>query len=223
MAGLSTGMDSKACAAYLTGYLAWELALVLAGMRLGGVGVPDLGSSSIAAGLEPYEVNGVRAVRVCLRLLDSGRPHVPLDEAGLAALIAACFEPLVGQLHQASRLGRSAIWRIVADNIAAAWLTVGKELGRAEQAMADANAVIHAPGSPLSNKQMHFIKVEAQDPAQPERLIACEWFRARGGCCRYYTTDESGGEVCSTCVLRSPQSMHDELADYLHERALAKN
>jgi len=218
VASTVAGMDRKAAAAYLVGYLSWELALGLGFMRLEGHGVPDVPADAFSAHLEPYNLEGKRYLRVSLLLADQNAPCLALDASGVSRLIRDWFTPFLAQVHITSQLGRTALWRIVGDNVAAAWLWIGKSSGDHQRAMADAELVIHAEGSPLSNKQLRFFKVEARDRADPERVVACEWFHARGGCCRYYTTGESGGEFCFTCVLRSPASMHDILVRDLLEQ-----
>ena len=215
------GMDDRAAAAFLGGNLAWELGLVLAGMRMGGFGVPALGADAFAARLVRQDGDGIGYARISVHILDDSMPHLPLDTQGVNTLLVAVLAPMVERLHILTRLGRSALWRLVADNIAAAWLSVGNSIGDPERAITDADAIIHQPGSPLSNKQLHFIRVEARDPQNGQKLLACEWFRARGGCCRYYTVDEARGQLCSTCVLQTPQAMQSILSDYLVERVQA--
>ncbi len=81
--------------------------------------------------------------------------------------------------------------------------------------MQAAQAILQAPGSPLHNKQTGFVEIVVRDVAKPEQVVACEWFRARGGCCRYYTTEAAEGEYCTTCVLRPAESRDERLHTYL--------
>lgn len=211
-------MDAKTRAAYLIGDIAWAFGLNLAALHVAGRGLPDISASAIAAAPQWYhwedgEESG-EALRFTLRLLASPDAlHRPLDAGGIHALAVAAHAPLVETLHAMTRLGRSAMWRLVADALAAAWLRIGKQVGRESEAMRTADAIIQAPGSPLANKQTGFIEIVVRDEAQ--QPLACEWFRARGGCCRYYTTEKSAGEYCTTCVLRPAESRDQRLYDHV--------
>jgi hypothetical protein len=67
--------------------------------------------------------------------------------------------------------------------------------------------VLKYPGSPLYNRQLHFFDLTLRDERQRELLT---WtFRARGGCCRYYTVED--GTLCETCVLKKPADRNAEL------------
>ena len=83
------------------------------------------------------------------------------------------------------------------------------------------DAIVHGAGAPLANKQTGFIEIVVRDEADPQQVLGCEWFRARGGCCRYYTTGKSAGEYCSTCVLRPAESRDKRLHDYVRGKLLA--
>ncbi|NJL94993.1 MAG: (2Fe-2S)-binding protein, partial [Anaerolineae bacterium] len=69
-------------------------------------------------------------------------------------------------------------------------------------------AFVKAPGSPLNNRQLHFLTV--RDGAHQQT------FRARGGCCRYYTLPE--GDFCTTCVMRGRADQEARLLAYLHSQ-----
>lgn len=219
-------MDDKTRAAYLIGAVAWGFALNLGAMHLANRGLPDIAPDAIAVAREWYrwehEGETGDAVRFTIRLVGSPDAlHQPLDIAGASALIAATHAPLIETLFEMTRLGRNAMWRLVADAIAAGWLNVGKQIGQEDRAMAAAEAIIRFPGSPMANKQTGFIEIVVRDEAEPERVLGCEWFRARGGCCRYYVTEESAGEYCTTCVLRPAESRDQRLHDYLKDKLLA--
>lgn len=217
-------LDAKARAAYLVGYVAWAFAHCIGGMRLNGLGVPSLNVSAFAVLHERYgwEEDGLTGFstrfRTCLMASPNSHQTV-LDTDGVRALIIAAHTPLIEHLVALTKLGRSAMWRLVADSVAAAWLTIGKEIGRAADAMDDADAILRFAGSPLSNKQTGFIEITLKDDADPDRVLNSAWFRARGGCCRYYTSPESEGNYCTTCVLRTPESRDRRLVDYLRRIA----
>lgn len=213
-------MDAKTRAAYLVGDIAWAFSLNLAALHLAGPGLPDVTAGAVAAAPQWYrweegEESG-EALRFTLRLLaDPGARHRPLDIDGIRSLAVAVHAPLIEALFAMTRLGRNAMWRLVADALAAGWLSVGKRIGHEALAMQAASAIVHAPGSPLANKQTGFVEIVVRDEADPGQVLACEWFRARGGGCRYYTTEESSGEYCSTCVLRPAESRQQRLHDYV--------
>jgi hypothetical protein len=222
----TVGMDDKARAAYLIGYVAWYLAMDLATLRLAGVGVPDVTATQIMAALEWYhwEEDGEsgEAVRFALRFVTQDEAvYSPLNLDGVRALIEAAHAPLIERLYATTRLGRSALWRLVADAVAVSWLNVGQRLGRESEAMDEAMAIIRAPGSPLHNKQTGFVEIVADDPDNPGEALGCGWFRARGGCCRYYTTEGAEGDWCTTCVLRPEESRNQLLQNQVRKRALS--
>jgi hypothetical protein len=215
----STDMDAKTRAAYLIGDIGWAFGCGMGALHLAG-GLPDIDAAAIAAAPQWYrwEEDGESgdALRFTLRLLaDPDAGHRPLDTADIRALAIAAHAPLIEALFAKTRLGRGAMWRLVADALAAGWLAAGKRVGREAEAMQAASAIIHAPGSPLANKQTGFVEIVVRDETDPERILGCEWFRARGGCCRYYTTAESAGEYCTTCVLRPTASRDQRLHDHL--------
>lgn len=115
--------------------------------------------------------------------------------------------PLVEKLASRSGLSSNALWRLVADAIAACFLDAGRRFGCLEEAKATAMTVLKYPGSPLYNRQLHFFDLTLRDERQRELLT---WtFRARGGCCRYYTVED--GTLCETCVLKKPADRNAEL------------
>lgn len=217
-------MDDKTRAAYLIGHIAWSVALNIGALHVAGPGVPAVDSAIIgmASAWYRYDHEGEsgHALRFTPRLLAAPADTFrPLDSAGIHALILAVHAPLIEQLFVRTRLGRKAMWRLVADAVAAGWLAVGKQIDRDAHAMALAEAIMATPGSPLANKQTHYVDITVPD--EGDGLSGHEWFRARGGCCRYYTTEKSAGEYCTTCVLRTPESRNALLQTYLRNKLTA--
>ncbi|GGF74690.1 siderophore biosynthesis protein [Azorhizobium oxalatiphilum] len=119
------------------------------------------------------------------------------------------FAPLIQKLHAHSGLARSAFWRLLGDAVASRFLDTGRQLGCAAQAQASAMLILKTPGSPLANRQLGYFDVVVHDDTGTEKG---RWtFRARGGCCRYYTVER--GELCATCVLRDKRDRDTMLAD----------
>ena len=212
-------MDARTRAAYLVGYVSWAVGRALAACELRLGGLPDVpaGTFGLAPTWQDWEAEGESGRSLDFVVTVAAEPDAPLllcDAEAARTLMEDINAPLVEQLVSATGLSRGALWRLVADGYAAAWLTVGKALGREADAMRAAAVLLKGEGSPLNNSKTGFVEICVTDPSDPARQ-ASDWFRARGGCCRYYTTPDSKGQYCSTCVLRSPQSRDQLLADYL--------
>ena len=219
--------DDKLAAAYLMGHVGHALADLLAGLWLDGVALARVAPEAVA--LAPRWVaweddEGRERQSVVQDLALDAEAVEPVPEGASPEAEAEAFQdafealhaPLVERLRARSRLSRGALWRLVGDGLAAAMLEGGKRRGEAERAMALARAIVGRRGQPLHSRQTGFVLVTLPEGAPPETALAAEWFRARGGCCRYYTTP--GGEYCTTCVLRAPESRDARLRDYLAER-----
>lgn len=145
-------------------------------------------------------------------------PDLPAGEATaeeLACTVEALFGGFVDALSAEVRLGPRALWRLVSDGMAVGYLRVGRALGCPERAMDRAKAVLLRKGSVLRNGQIHFLEVAVPADQSPTGKVLGDWFRIRGGCCRYYTAD--GGGYCGTCVLR--EDHEERLRAYLINRA----
>ncbi|MFD1704503.1 (2Fe-2S)-binding protein [Methylopila henanensis] len=225
----STDLDEKGQSAYLVGGLAYALTVPLAmGVVEHGVAF-DLSADRVGFRLErrvmAYEGRDVPGERIHLRLaspgfasLDPAHDGVPgavllSDRAALAEhvriALEALFAPLVEWLRGYGGLSRGALWRLVGDSVALAFLGAGEALDRVEEAKRDALGVLKRPGSPLTNRQMRFTRFDLIDPSAPDKPIASENFRVRGGCCRYYTVE--GGTYCGSCVLLDPAEREERM------------
>ncbi|QDG94498.1 hypothetical protein NIBR502774_18330 (plasmid) [Rhizobium sp. NIBRBAC000502774] len=123
------------------------------------------------------------------------------------------LSPLIEVLFHKTRLARPALWRLVADAVAGRWLEVGRLLGCLDQARGEAMRVVKHVGSPLYNKQLHFFDLTLHD--EKRNPIGSWTFRARGGCCRFYTV--VAGALCSTCVLKRPETRDAELLETMRK------
>lgn len=192
------GMDSKTRAAYMIGGLAWSLCIWMAAFAFTG----NKPIRRVAFAQERY-------------WWAEGTPHAheyvrhPISiEVGdgppnYRETIEAFFEPIIAATMVTSGLSAGAQWRLVSDNVASAFLYGGKSLGMTERGMEIAAPII-AEGR-LNNGKTGFLEVKAGE--------ACDWFLVRGGCCRYYTT--SGGDYCTSCVLRKRDDQIARYSDYL--------
>ncbi|WP_028669255.1 (2Fe-2S)-binding protein [Saccharospirillum impatiens] len=219
------GLDEKGQVAFLVGDTAYYLLTAVAALYLAEGIVPSLDAGDLA--LADYDVhwdvNGESGTYKALevQLLNSTcwafAPHhlirdaIPLPSLealrdNLRRQLEQLYQPLIERLYQHYRLGKAAQWRLVADALAAAFLNAGRQLGDEDYARQEALALIKQKGSPLHNKQTGYFEVTVTDPDKPDRPVARQHFRARGGCCRYYTTEAA--TYCSTCVL-FPQAERD--------------
>lgn len=212
------GLDAKGAAAYLVTEYAGIVGLVAAVCLLHGGVVPSFDPARIALAFDAAAGGPSGQPRVRMRFLAASfatdRPEQAdgleaartVDADGLreeARLgIEAHFHPLIERLHEKTGLPRQAMWRLVGDAVAARFLEAGRRFGCEEAGKADALAILKQPGSPLANPQMHFFDIVVREDDPPRRVLASRSFRARGGCCRYYTAP--GGSLCSTCVLLDP-------------------
>lgn len=215
---LYPGADLKGCAAFMMRDYLSILSLVTVPLFLGHRLVPDLAPSRVALRFHDIaqEQDGrTYAVRrAYVRYLSPAYATDRPDAARHADARAVADRPLlceqfraelenhvqllVGTLKARTGLASGALWRLVGDAIAGRFLDVGEKLGRLEEAKAAALSILKQPGSPLANRQLHFFDIALNDDAGCPLGV---WtFRARGGCCRYYTVE--GGVLCPTCVLK---------------------
>ncbi len=193
------GMDRKTQAAYMIGGLAWSVCIWMAAFALTG----HRPIRRVAFAQERYwwgtSEDGHEYVRypISIEVGDGPARH--------RETIEQMFEPVIAATMVTSGLSAGAQWRIVADNVASAFLYGGKALGLGGRGMAMAEEII-AEGR-LNNGKTGFVEISAGP--------ACDWFLVRGGCCRYYTTPESAGEYCTSCVLRKREDQIARYTEYL--------
>jgi hypothetical protein len=194
------GMDDKTRAAYMIGGLAWSVCIWMAALALTG----NRPLRSVAFAQERYwwgsEAEGHEYVRYPISIeVGDGPPNH-------RETIEQTFEPIIAATMVTSGLSAGAQWRLVADNVASAFLYGGKALGLAGRGMEIAAAII-AEGR-LNNGKTGFLEVSAGK--------ACDWFLVRGGCCRYYTTaDRTRDDYCTSCVMRERDDQIARYSSYL--------
>lgn len=222
------GTDRKACAAFLMTDYAFIFALASVPAFAGFGILPDCSPSRMALSFyqrqQEHDGHAHEVRRAHVRYLSTAFSSQNDDDArhpdasGLFDQVAHCdlfrqaieghFRSLIAILCARTKLPRAALWRLVADAIAARFLEVGRQLGRIEDAKASAMVILKQPGSPLNNPQLHYFELSVLD--RDGRAFPYD-FRARGGCCRYYTVD--GGTLCPTCVLKPPTERDAELRE----------
>lgn len=194
------GMDRRTQAAYLIGGLAWSVAIWMATFEL--------------TGNRPIRRVGVRQERYWYRYAD-GTSHeyvrYPIAiEVGEGAAnhretLEEMFAPLIAAVMVTSGLSPGAQWRLVADNVANAFLWAGKGIGDKARGM-QMGAALVAEGR-LYNGKTGYLEITAGERS--------DHFLTRGGCCRYYLTKEGEGEYCTSCVLRKREDQIARYTDYL--------
>lgn len=215
------GLDEKGAAAFFIAEYSNLLGVLAAVPFLAHGLVPDLSARNCAlsARLTPGEPPHVR-----LRLLNAAgvgdRAPAQMDGSfrlvdhdglrdALSEVLEAHMSPLIDSLHARADLPRRAMWRLVGDAVAMRFLEAGRRLGCEAAAKQDVMAALMRAGSPLANRQLHFFDVEIVDDAPPRRVLARRTFRARGGCCRFYTAP--GGSLCTSCVLVKPEDRRQRI------------
>ncbi|HWA20642.1 MAG TPA: hypothetical protein VG757_16770 [Devosia sp.] len=198
MARAYPGLDRRGQGAFFIGAVGYYLAEALADIVL-------REDPLVAAGPEDFAVRPATDGSGFIYRLANELDPSP-EDAG--AVCAACLAPLMLRVAAETRLGLAAQWRLLADNVAAAFLEIGGTLGCGGEARAHALEIVRG-GGPLSNPQTgyHRLIVNGEN----------RFFLRRGGCCRWFTADE--GSYCATCVMRDPEEQVVELKRYLAEAA----
>lgn len=209
------GVDLKSRAAFLMSDYCYIFFMATVPLLVGRGVVPDVSPEAVS--LQFYTHHGehdgepMTVRRAHVRLLspqiftdrDAGPFSTVTDHAGLCERfrigVEQHFHPLVEALAKRTGFSKNAQWRLVGDAIAGRFLDVGRRFGCLTEAMASAMAIVKVQGSPLNNRQLGYFDLTLHDSALKEPFTYT--FRARGGCCRYYTVE--GAEKCPTCVLKS--------------------
>ncbi len=184
------GTDNKSVAAYALSILAWRIGDILAGVYLIGARMPALSPADVSVAIfgrlgEPRDDIDLL---VHVSADSSGQSF---DRAAFTQTTLALFENIVSALHLRTGLSIQAFWRIVTDGIAGGFVAHARIDGNLARAKLEAAAILSSPK--LHNRQWQIAEVWADGRR--------EWFRLRGGCCRYYRMP--GGRKCSACVLHS--------------------
>jgi hypothetical protein len=221
-------LDRRAQAAFMIGRLTRAVCLPFAASALHDRMVPAPAPDAVEIVAQAV-VRGrgdgtVSAVHYSIVFTDAPADHDHRDRAGLMAAthtqLIRCLAPIVRQLNRVSGLSPGALWRLVADMVCSAFLHAGQHIGNADEARAMALAATRQPGSPLNNGRSGFQRVILPDVTDPSRTVAEHWFITRSGCCRWYTS--AGGELCTICVLRTPEEQQERLRTLLRNTLAAE-
>ncbi|MEL6309883.1 MAG: hypothetical protein AAFQ52_17205 [Chloroflexota bacterium] len=224
-------MDARTRGSYFIGDYSWYLPMVAIGAYLTERRVPNISPDNVCVRYSPYtwHYNGEsgEAERMEVRLLHGHFACLPDDpdadhplalvmhgEAGLLGWLRSTLEahllPIIERIFEQTRLSRHAQWCLVADSCAAQFLHLGKQMGDERWGRSQGLDFIKSEQSPMNNPKTSYVSLQYLDHV--------ETFRARGGCCRYYTVSETGKDYCSTCVLRKPEDRDARLLAYMKEK-----
>jgi len=209
--------DDKLAAAYLINSLSWAVTEPLGWLALEAAVVPEITPASVTltSRRQTWEEDGETGVATAYDMVIDpdglGAAQQVVTPQVLGTLVSELFAPLVSTVAKRSGLSRGALWRLIGDGLSATLLAQGMATDVEDHAMEIARTVLADKASPLFSRQTGFVRV-----ALPERPDIAEWFRARGGGCRYYTLDD--GHYCTTCVLRDANSRDARLQAYLRRK-----
>ncbi|WP_210530469.1 (2Fe-2S)-binding protein [Rubellimicrobium arenae] len=212
---LRPGMDRKAAGAFLLGGLVQEIMEPIAARELDQPDAAWPDASRIALRLAWARwIEGGYDIPVLTYRVEVDPVAEDAPPTCRTAAVVRQHGHLVTALAGRTGLSVGALWRLVTDSVAAACLEAGRSRRNPAGGMDLANRILGDRSSPLFNRQWGFFELDAQ---RPDGRCVRDWFRARGGCCRYYTAQ--GGEFCSTCVLRPAESRDALLRNWLASRA----
>ena len=220
-------MEPRTRASYLIGEMGWYIPAAAVMAYFAEQRVPDLALENVALRITTFkwqegEYSG-ESKRLDVRFLSGRFAALPDDPDAdhpdaiivrdetvlrewLRTSVEAHFAPMIERLFTKTRLGRQAQWNLVADSCAALFLGAGDLLCDEPRAQGEGLAFVKAPNSPMKNLKTGYVTLEFEGH--------CETFRARGGCCRYYTVSDTA-EKCSTCVLNKPEERDQHLLEYM--------
>ena len=225
-----SGMDARTQATFFINEYSWYVPEVAIGAFLLAKRIPDLSAENIALRYITYtwheDDESGEAERLDVRFLSGRFACLPDDPAAdhpdaqvlpdvdalrehLRTMLEAHLTPLIERVYARTKLSCHTQWMLVADACAAQFLNIGRTLNE-EQGKAEGMAFIKASGSPMNNNKTSYISLQYLDH--------CDTFRARGGCCRYYTVSETGDDYCTTCVLRKPEERDARLLAYMQKK-----
>lgn len=224
-------MEARTRGSYFLGEYSWYVPDAVIAAYLAERRVPDLSLKNLALRSRTYTwhegAESGEAERIDMRLLNGRFACLPDDPAAahpdatvlpdadalhehLRVSLEAHLTPLIERVHLLTRLGHHAQWCLVADSVAALFLHKVRALNDEAGGKAEGLAFIKAAEAPMNNPNTSYISLHYLDHRAT--------FRARGGCCRYYTVSKTGKDYCSTCVLRKPEDRDARLLAYMQQK-----
>lgn len=195
-------MDARTQGTYLLGGLAWGLAELVVSFDLNGLALEPIWDQRLkmCTRWEVYRRHGKEFPyprnHWYLPDVTPVRERAAPKEIGVALIER--LTPLVEEIAAQSGTGKGALWRLVTDSLAGAYLQAGKRLSCEDAAMNRARAIVEAVGKPLDNSQWKFQEYVIAAEESPTGQTLRSWFLVRGGCCRFHKLPD--GAFCPSCV-----------------------
>ena len=226
-----SAMEPRTRASYFINDYVWYITAAAIAAFLIEQRVPDLSMENMTLRYRTYtwheDGESGEAERIDVRFLSECFGCLPGDSAAghpgamvlpdaaslldwMRNTLEAHLTPLIKRLIRLTGLSKSAQWRLVADACAVQFLYTGKEHQTEPRAIEQGLLFVKAPNSALNNPQTDYFMLTAAGHT--------DTFRARGGCCRYYTVSETEDDYCSTCVLRPPEERNAKLITYMERK-----
>lgn len=166
-----TAADRKTAAALLADALSTQLGDVLVELYITGAPLPRLTATSIGLAATMRAEPGEPAIDLTFQILTnaSGRPF---DRARFRRSILDTFSPVVGALTRHAGLPATAVWSLVTDGVASAFLRFGHRHDVVQRACNEAVELLSSQPTPLQNSRWRF----SQDDSGHTTYV-------RGGCC----------------------------------------
>lgn len=209
--------DARTQGAYLINQLSWTLVSIVCFLDLSKLSLDAVWDRSIGV-LEAWrssELEGKKNSYTTYEWhLDKLEPCTQqLQAKHLGERLIEIMTPFITEVHHQTRFSKAAQWRLLTDSITAVYLYAGKQFNNAEKTMTRAREIIECTGKPLANAQWHFKEFQVPAQISPTGETLKDWFRIRGGCCRYYTTEAE--RYCSTCVHLDENEQKQRFENYL--------
>lgn len=213
--------DVRTQGSYFMNHFAWRLSAIVAAYDLSSFNIATLLSTlgwQSRVVREQHDGEWYRYVDYRFCSVVPAKTAKQLTAQEMADVLFQTFQPIITQLKLHSKLSSNALWSLVTDAIAVVYLNVGRELGVEPVARERIKTILAFAEKPLNNKRWHFKEYSVPAEQSPTGHPLKQWFRVRGGCCRYYTLEN--GAYCTTCIHVQESEREQRLKDFLISNAI---